>query len=213
MRKDGRRDGRGGREINGRVARKPVGAETIEIGEHGSDTGIYDEDGRFSVSRFRKLFVRHDADGDGALDASELTRLFAGNRTDLIGHLVSRAEFSYLLELAGETRNGRRVVAREILERFYRGSFLYDLATEVRARRLGAGPMSRDSYARKRSLSEPEGRDPGISIDAARPQSPDPGAKGLNALDRDRAASVADEGGASAAAFESQEVPARRVSR
>jgi hypothetical protein len=42
---------------------------------------------RFSLPRFRRLFARHDADGDGALDGEALTRLFAENRTDLIGYV------------------------------------------------------------------------------------------------------------------------------
>jgi hypothetical protein len=77
----------------------------------------------------------HDADGDGALDGAELTRLLAGNRTDLVGHLGSKAEFGLLLELAGEDHNGRKVLTRERLERFYNGSLLYQLAEEVAARR------------------------------------------------------------------------------
>jgi hypothetical protein len=40
-----------------------------------------------SLPTFRRLFARHDAEGDGALDGEALTRLFAENRTDLIGYL------------------------------------------------------------------------------------------------------------------------------
>ena len=112
-----------------------VDAERIHAGKHPSDTGVYDKKGRFSLSRFRRLFARYDADGDGALDGEELTRLFAENRTDLVGHLGSRAEFGLLLELAGEDRNGAKVLTRERLGRFYNGSLFYELAEEVAARR------------------------------------------------------------------------------
>jgi peroxygenase len=112
-----------------------VDAERIHAGKHPSDTGVYDEKGRFSLPRFRRLFARYDADGDGALDGEELTRLFAGNRSDLVGHLGSRAEFGLLLDLAGEDRNGRKVLTRARLERFYNGSLFYRLAEEVAARR------------------------------------------------------------------------------
>jgi hypothetical protein len=44
-------------------------------------------DMRLSLPRFRRLFATYDPDGDGALDGEALTRLFAENRTDLIGYL------------------------------------------------------------------------------------------------------------------------------
>ncbi len=112
-----------------------VDAERIHAGKHQSDTGVYDRNGRLSPARFRQLFVQYDADGDGALDGGELARLFAGNRTDLVGHLGSKAEFGLLLDLAGEDSNGRKVLTRDRLERFYDGSLFYELAEEVAARR------------------------------------------------------------------------------
>ena len=90
--------------------------------------------GRFSSARLRALFDRHDVDEDGALDARELDRMFARNRTDLMGHLGSGAEFGLLLELAEEKRKGRLVLTRERLEHFYKGSLFYKLADEVRLR-------------------------------------------------------------------------------
>ncbi len=62
-----------------------------------------------------------------------------GNRTDLLGHLGSMAEFGLLLYLAGEDRKGRKVLTRQRLERFYNGSLFYQLADEVAVRRAGAG--------------------------------------------------------------------------
>jgi len=112
-----------------------VDAERIHAGKHGSDTGIYDKNGRFSLPRFRRLFAKFDADGDGALDGEELTRLFADNRTDLVGHLGSKAEFGLLLDVAGEERNGKKVLTRGRLQRFYNGSLFYQVAEEVAARR------------------------------------------------------------------------------
>lgn len=112
-----------------------VDAERIHAGKHLSDTGVYDTKGRFSHPRFKRLFARYDADGDGGLDGEELARLCADNRADLMGHLGSRAEFGLLLDLAGEDRNGRKVLTRERLERFYNGSLFHQLAEAVAARR------------------------------------------------------------------------------
>jgi len=53
---------------------------------------------------FDRLFARYDEDGDGALDREELVRLFEGNRTDLLGHLGSMAEFGLLLYPCGDSR-------------------------------------------------------------------------------------------------------------
>ena len=116
-----------------------VDADHIDAGRHASDTGIYDEKGRFVQRSFDRLFARYDEDGDGALDREELARLFEGNRTDLLGHLGSMAEFGLLLSLAGEARKGRKVLTRERLKRFYDGSLFYELADEVAARRAEAG--------------------------------------------------------------------------
>lgn len=115
-----------------------VDAGRIHVGKHASDTGVYDARGRFSSLRFRKLFERHDADGDGALDEKELARLMGRNRADLMGHLGSKAEFGLLLDLAGEMRNGRKVLTRERLEHFYNGSLFHEIAKAVATRRARA---------------------------------------------------------------------------
>ena len=115
-----------------------VNADHINAGRHGSDTGVYDEEGHFVQESFDRLFARYDGDEDGALDRGDLARLFEGNRTDLLGHLGSVAEFGLLLCLAGEDRNGRKVLTRQRLEAFYDGSLFYKLADEVGARRADA---------------------------------------------------------------------------
>ncbi|MHB8797776.1 MAG: caleosin family protein [Thermoanaerobaculia bacterium] len=112
-----------------------VDTNHIEAGKHGSDTGVFDESGFFVKERFDRMLARYDGDGDGALDSEELARLFEGNRTDFVGHLGSMAEFRLLLTLAGEDRNGRKVLTRRRLEEFYDGSLFHQLADEVRARR------------------------------------------------------------------------------
>ena len=116
-----------------------VDANHINAGRHASDTGVYDEKGRFVQRSFDRLFARYDEDRDGALDREELARLFEGSRTDFLGHLGSMAEFGLLLTLAGEDRKGRKVLTRERLKRFYDGSLFYQLADEVAARRADAG--------------------------------------------------------------------------
>ena len=74
-----------------------VNANRINAGRHESDTGVYDEEGHFVQESFDRLFARYDGDEDGALDREDLASLFEGNRTDLLGHLGSVAEFELLL--------------------------------------------------------------------------------------------------------------------
>jgi peroxygenase len=125
-----------------------VDAGRIHAGKHRSDTGVYDKKGRFSQPRFERLFARHDADGDGALDGEELARLCADNRVDLMGHLGSKAEFGLLLDIAGEERHGKKVLTRGRLQRFYNGSLLYQIAEEVAARRASEGATMRGALGR-----------------------------------------------------------------
>jgi peroxygenase len=129
-----------------------VDANHIEAGKHGSDTGVFDERGFFVQGRFDRLFARYDGDGDGALDCEELARFIDGNRTDLLGYLGSMAEFGLLLTLAGEDREGRKVLTRQRLGEFYDGSLFYRLADEVRARR--ADPRSSLFTTVRSSLEE-----------------------------------------------------------
>ena len=120
-----------------------VNAGRIHVGKHGSDTGVYDARGHFSALRFRRLFERHDVDGDEALDEKELKRLIGRNRADVMGHLGSKAEFGLLLDLAGEVRDGRKVLTRERLEHFYNGSLFYEVAKAVATRRARAERRAR----------------------------------------------------------------------
>ena len=125
-----------------------VDTRRIHAGKHRSDTGVYDKKGRFSPVRFRRLFARYDADGDGALDGEELGRLCADNRADLVGHLGSKAEFGLLLDLAGEERNSKKVLTRGRLQRFYNGSLLYQISEEVAARRASEWATLRGAVGR-----------------------------------------------------------------
>lgn len=111
-----------------------VATRRIHVAKHKSDTGVFDKQGRFSAARFKRLFERHDKDGDGALNGDELSRMLARNRIDLMGHLGSKAEFTLLFDLAGEMRAGQKVLTRERLGDFYNGSLFYRLADEIEER-------------------------------------------------------------------------------
>lgn len=106
----------------------------IQAGKHGSDTGVYDADGRLDMAKFDAIFETHDTDADGSLGRDEVARMIAANRTDAAGNLASKAEFSLLMTLAGtdRVRDGQteRVLTRENMVALYDGSLFYRVAGE-----------------------------------------------------------------------------------
>jgi len=69
-----------------------IETERIHLGKHGSDSGVYDGRGHFSAQRFAALFSGLEPGAEGGLDAHQLRRMIARNRTDVVGHLASRVE-------------------------------------------------------------------------------------------------------------------------
>lgn len=106
----------------------------ISAGKHGSDTGVYDADGRLDPVKFDAIFQKHDTDKDSCLNQAEVSAMIAANRTDRAGNVAAKGEFGLLMTLAGTDRehDGKteRVITRETMERLYDGSLFYRLAGE-----------------------------------------------------------------------------------
>ncbi|PCG96270.1 Caleosin [Penicillium occitanis (nom. inval.)] len=47
---------------------------------HGSDSGTYDNEGRFAPQNFENVFAKYDSDRDGAISLSDIFRLMKGQR-------------------------------------------------------------------------------------------------------------------------------------
>ena len=121
--------------INGALATPTSGYPTmtininrIEKGMHGSDTGIYDSEGRFVPEQFDAFFERWDENGDDGLDAWELTQrwLVDADLFDFMGIAASGAEFGLLYVLAAEDGS----VSRERMLALYEGTLFYILEQE-----------------------------------------------------------------------------------
>lgn len=97
----------------------------ITAGLHGSDTGIYNENGEFVSERFDDLFNQWDKDGDNALDEAEINDRINRDTDprDVVGRTASRVEFKLLFDLAAE--DGK--ISRERLYAFYDGTLFFDL--------------------------------------------------------------------------------------
>lgn len=100
----------------------------IADGEHGSDTGIYDEEGNLDPVAFDALFDTWDLDGSDGLSPVELTARAVDDAElgDLFGVTASAAEFGLLYAIAAEDGE----LSRDRMQAFYDGTLFYDLAEE-----------------------------------------------------------------------------------
>lgn len=109
--------------------------DRIHLGKHGSDTGCYDAEGNFVPARLEKMFELYDADKDLALSEPEIQKMLAGNYTDYIGNMGSKAEFGMLMKIAGEERSSDNVVVRALtkvtLNSFYEGDLFFEIAAKL----------------------------------------------------------------------------------
>jgi peroxygenase len=121
--------------INGAMATATAGypsltlrIPSIEAGIHGSDSGIYDDNGEFDPERFEAWFTTWDKDQDGGLNLKELAqRLYKEQDLfDVFGIMASGGEFGALYLLAAQ--DGK--VSKERLMALYQGTLFYDLAHE-----------------------------------------------------------------------------------
>lgn len=119
--------------INGAMATPTAGYPSftlklahIDAGMHGSDSGLYDDEGRFDSDRFERWFSTWDKNGDGALDLKELAqRLFKETDLfDLFGSVASGGEFGALFLVAAE--QGK--ISKERMRELYEGELFYAVA-------------------------------------------------------------------------------------
>ncbi|XP_027361600.1 probable peroxygenase 4 [Abrus precatorius] len=79
----------------------PIEVKNIQRGKHGSDSGVYDSEGRFVPSKFEEIFSKHSRTHPGALTADELMGMLKANRVpkDYGGWLASYTEWKILYVL------------------------------------------------------------------------------------------------------------------
>jgi peroxygenase len=102
---------------------------------HSSDTGVFDELGRFDQRAFDRIFNEFDTDHGGELDEIEMDKMTDANYERIGGHIVSKTEFSVLLGLAADVEvnmDGEKVrgISRKRLRDFYDGILFFEIANE-----------------------------------------------------------------------------------
>ncbi|XP_043695742.1 probable peroxygenase 4 [Telopea speciosissima] len=85
----------------------PIEVKNIQKGKHGSDSGVYDTEGRFVPEKFEQIFHKHAHTNPNALTSKELSELLKDNRVpkDYAGWLGAWTEWK-VLYLLGKDKNG-----------------------------------------------------------------------------------------------------------
>ncbi|KAJ1418400.1 Caleosin-related [Sesbania bispinosa] len=103
----------------------PIEIKNIQLGKHGSDTGVYDTEGRFVPSKFEEIFIKHPHTHPNALTYDELKEMIKENREpkDFKGRVGASVEWKLLYKLAKD-KNG--LLQKETIRGVYDGS-LFEL--------------------------------------------------------------------------------------
>ncbi|KAI8799792.1 caleosin, partial [Cladochytrium replicatum] len=91
--------------------------------KHGSDSDVYDEEGRFVPEKFEELFSKFDKDKKKALTLNEILEMTKSMRNigDLVGMTAMKLEWLTLYMLCG--KNG--MIDKESIRRQYDGTLFY----------------------------------------------------------------------------------------
>lgn len=98
----------------------------IHKAKHGSDSGVYDKEGRFVPEKFEELFTKFDKGRKGALTFSETLYMTQANRevADFFGWRAEKLEWgaAYLLL---KDKNG--LVSKDTIRGIYDSTIFYEL--------------------------------------------------------------------------------------
>ncbi|GLJ13878.1 hypothetical protein SUGI_0221740 [Cryptomeria japonica] len=99
----------------------PIYIANIHKAKHGSDSEVYDTEGRFDPAKFDSIFSKYALTYTDKLTYSELQSMLKGNRNmnDLFGWLAAHGEWSFLYKLA---KNKEGFIEKEALRGMYDGS-------------------------------------------------------------------------------------------
>ncbi|CAN6233555.1 unnamed protein product [Urochloa humidicola] len=112
---------------NSSSSRMDIYIQNIHKGKHGSDTGAYDDQGRFVPAKLDEMFTKHAKTVPNALTESELQEMLKANRqsNDVSGWLGAKAEWEMLYKLAKD-KDGR--LPKDTVRAVYDGTLFYQLA-------------------------------------------------------------------------------------
>ncbi|GAB2279952.1 Probable peroxygenase 4 [Dionaea muscipula] len=111
--------------------RFPIEIKNIALAKHGSDTGVYDPQGRFVPSKFEEIFSKHAHTYRDALTGEELKEMLKANRVpkDYAGWFAAYIEWRVLYDL-GKDKKG--LLHKDTVRGVYDGSLFEKLENERR---------------------------------------------------------------------------------
>ncbi|OAY25299.1 probable peroxygenase 5 [Manihot esculenta] len=112
----------------------PIEIENIRFGKHGSDTDIYDKNGRFDEEKFEAIFRNYARTHPDALTAREVTKMRRGNKEpkDLFGWVSAWGEWVVTYPLFKD-ENG--LLHKETLRAVYNGTAFREREKELKEKR------------------------------------------------------------------------------
>ncbi|CAL8471431.1 g10973 [Coccomyxa elongata] len=114
--------------------RLPIITKNIHRCHHGSDSIVYDKEGRFMPGKFEELFAKYDKENKGGLSLRDMLQLWNHNRDayDLFGWSADFLEW-LALYLAAVDEKG--IVSKESVRGQYDGTLFYQLARKQDAKK------------------------------------------------------------------------------
>ncbi|KAJ6429908.1 hypothetical protein OIU84_021341 [Salix udensis] len=107
----------------------PIEVKNINRAKHGSDSGVYNSEGRFVPGKFEEIFRKHARSHPNSLTADELMEMLKANREpkDFGGWVASYAEWKILYGLCKD-KNG--LLHRDTVRAVYDGSLFEHMEKE-----------------------------------------------------------------------------------
>ncbi|XBH98919.1 hypothetical protein VPH35_128363 [Triticum aestivum] len=112
-----------------RAFKFPIYVKTIQQGKHGSDTDVYDTNGRFVPEKFEEIFKKHAHTRPDALTSKELGEMLKANRDpkDFKGRVGAFGEWRLLYFLCKDKEG---FLHKETMKAVYDGSVFEKLERE-----------------------------------------------------------------------------------
>lgn len=107
----------------------PIEVKNIKRAKHGSDSGVYDAEGRFVPSKFEEIFRKHAKTNANALTSDELSKLLSANREpkDYKGWVAAYVEWKVLYILCKDKHG---LLHKDTVKAVYDGSLFERMARE-----------------------------------------------------------------------------------
>ncbi|KAK9827453.1 hypothetical protein WJX74_003320 [Apatococcus lobatus] len=118
-----------------------INTNNIHKTKHGSDSEVYDTEGRFVPEKFEELFTKFDRRNRKGLDFHEMWELSEANRNiiDPTGWTAEKLEWWATWFIAGD-KNG--LVSKETIRGVYDGTWFYQQADKIKAEKARKAPSN-----------------------------------------------------------------------